>query len=303
MNTIPPVEIPLLRDHATLPSRESVLALFADHYQASLERASRSEAHDDLAVELLASEPVADLEVLAGEESPFGAELGGGGFELANDPFALERELTDDGEPDVFALADSWSAGESDAFGAFDGSAEAPVEESAGFGEAIEVDALGEARERAWEPVEELEERMEPEPVDEELEADGGLEPFEAMVAAAEAAEPTDATTMMAAWTEDEEPEPEPEAAPVEEEAPKLAEPEDATTMIQAIADEDEPLGVTVSYGEEATTLVAAMADDEEQQEGGEAEGAPDLSTLPSDDVERPTRKGRRATRKTKRNK
>ena len=312
MHTIPPVEIALLREHARLPAREVVLALFADHYRASLERVAHADAHDDLPASLLSAEPVADFAALALGEDGFGPAapvraVGGGspslygagaddGFDLGPDAFGFIADDGPEGEgdaaDDVFAFADALASEpaarpvsplamaaaevgeEEDAWSALADEDDEPVVAAADEDEDLGplADAL---LAQASAPEEELTAgAVEPEPAElDELEDDEA-----AALAALDTAE----------------------LEALEAEAPAAR--DEATTMMAAFVDDVHAQGAA-GGGDEATTMIAALADDDDAGEDGAGEGgagAPDLSTL--SEGERHTRRGRRATRKVKRN-
>ena len=332
METIPPVEIGLLVRHAKLPTRDAILGLFADHYRASVARATAAAeaaaVADELGSEVLdLGEPLADLAELAAVEievapegdrgaSDEGAPLGtfdleGTSFDLGDDPFAALDGGSDDsgyGGDDVFALADEPAAETvsdllddeaalTEAIGdAADASAaEAELSEAEELGaellvdealldddlladlDDVDADALideAEAYEMGLAPASDAPSVV----VDEDAvfvaEDDAFPEAEEAPAAvevAADEAEPDDATTMVQAMPDDE------------------AEPEDATTMIQAMPDDDG------AAPDDATTMVQAMPDDDAvdgpaaEDEGEDGQG-----------TDRPTRRSRRASRKSK---
>ena len=307
MQIIPPVAIGLLVDHAEVPSRGAILGHFADHYRASLDRAAAAAAADEadaLAPEGLyeANEPLADLEELAaGAVAP--AEMahaashtdepeGLGGFTLEEPSFDLGdgpfASLDDDAGVggDVFALADEPSGGVSDLLDdeaalsgsderALDGAGAAPVDAGgAGAADVLDDEAFlagfdGEDEDAVLDDAEAYELGLAPEgdvpsvvlSVDEELEA---------LLAEAE---PEDATSMIRALPDE------------------AAEPDDATSMIQTMPEE-------AAEPDDATSMIQAMPDDDGHSDNEEAAG--DGPTEGGETTDRPTRRSRRASRKSK---
>ncbi|MCB9731414.1 MAG: hypothetical protein H6745_02130 [Deltaproteobacteria bacterium] len=301
MATIEPVAIELLDKNQSLPEREVILAAFAEHYRAAIQRAREraaavvelaepdfGDAHEELPTFHELAAAAEESGVL--EAAPAGAGAGDGG--AADEPL-----------PDIFAGSSDFDLGEDPFAGLETGGGTVEDMQAASL---FDADAFGGASDGAPAEPDALFSAFDDDAP--ELSALSGFDDdAPATASSAEASAPLEATMAMPAMADDDDdalPELADLAAAEPASAPAPAEPE-ATMMMQAWVDDDEP---------EATKTIAAISDDDDaaaapveasagDDEGDDGEGGDtadgDGDDLPADAGPK-TRQSRRSRRKSK---